>query len=196
MLQRYQSIFLLLAGACAALPFFLPAATTSGSANNSYLFSDSNFTLSDDSLLMVCFGLAALLWLADIFLFKNRIMQIRLSTISLLLVVVGSAYGAYLFSQDSGQAQAASAPRGADGIARCGTGSRIRRRICRSVKRRWECGWQQSHRARSCGRRIGAALPRGLSGRHISRYPARSRRGRPALGLRLHGPPVSLTIYI
>lgn len=105
MLQRIQSIFLLLAGVCAILPYSLPVATTETNSAESYLFADGSFTSGDDTLLLVCFGLAALLWLADIFLYQNRILQIRLSTLALLLVVIGGGYGGFLLGQDSAEAQ-------------------------------------------------------------------------------------------
>ena len=107
MLQRIQTIFLLLAGVCAILPFSLPAATTATNSAESYLFADGRFTLGDDTLLLICFGLAALIWLVNIFMFKNRIMQIRLSTLAILLVVIGGGYGGFLLGQDSAQAQMA-----------------------------------------------------------------------------------------
>ncbi|MEM8584056.1 MAG: DUF4293 domain-containing protein [Bacteroidota bacterium] len=106
MLQRIQSIYLLLAAVAAGLLYVLPAAQTAVEAEASYLFSDTRFTLDDDVILLSCFGLAALLWGMGIFLFRNRHLQVRLSTIALLLVVGGSAYGVYLFTQDAAQTSA------------------------------------------------------------------------------------------
>ncbi|MEL6391133.1 MAG: DUF4293 domain-containing protein [Bacteroidota bacterium] len=106
MLQRIQSIYLLLAAVAAGLLYVLPAAQTAVAAEASYLFSDSRFTLADDVVLLACFGLAALLWAMGIFLFRNRQLQVKLSTIALLLVIGGSAYGAYLFTQDAAQTSA------------------------------------------------------------------------------------------
>lgn len=106
MIQRIQSIFLFLSAAASLSLFGVPLATTDAPEATSNLFADSQYTLSDDPILMGFFGLAAALLLVGIFLFRNRILQIRLSWLSIALLLGGLGYGFYLLSADSAQADA------------------------------------------------------------------------------------------
>lgn len=100
MIQRIQSIFLLLgAGSCFGL-FGADAAETPAPVSDSQLFADAQFTLFDDPVLLALFGLAGVLLLITIFLFNNRKLQMKLSLASVVLVVVGAAYGAFRFFSD------------------------------------------------------------------------------------------------
>lgn len=106
MIQRIQSIFLFLAaGACFGL-FGTDAADTAAPVAASELFADGSFTIFDDPILIGIFTLAGVLFLADIFLFRNRKLQITLSRVALFLVGLGVGYGAFSWYNDPAGAQA------------------------------------------------------------------------------------------
>lgn len=103
MIQRIQSLFLLLAsGSCFSL-FGLPVSDTDTAQAGSNLFADREFTLFDSPVLLGLFGLAGALLLLGIFLFRNRKLQMNLSWLSIALVVGGLGFGFFLLSQDSAQ---------------------------------------------------------------------------------------------
>ena len=87
MIQRIQSIFLLLASGSLFSLFGVPFAS-SNQADTS-LFADKVYNIFDNPILMGMTITAGLVALINIFLFKNRSLQIRLDylviTISLLL---------------------------------------------------------------------------------------------------------------
>ena len=106
MIQRIQSVFLFLAaGACFGL-FGTDAADTDAPVASSEVFADGSFTVFDDPVLIGVFALAGVLFLADIFLFRNRNLQIALSRVGLFLVGIGVGYGGYLWYTDSAGASA------------------------------------------------------------------------------------------
>lgn len=90
MIQRIQSIFLLLASLSLLALFVIPFAT-SATADTS-LFADKVFDVFDNPILMVVVGLGGVLALVNIFLFKNRPLQMRLDylviTLSILLPII------------------------------------------------------------------------------------------------------------
>jgi hypothetical protein len=101
MIQRLQSIFLLFAsGSCFGL-FGTDAADSDVKLDNSILFSDASYNVFDDLVLMGTFGLAGVVFLADIFLFRNRPLQMKLSMLAVALTVTGVAYGAFLYFTDT-----------------------------------------------------------------------------------------------
>jgi|AntRauTorckE5430_2_1112549.scaffolds.fasta_scaffold00446_12 hypothetical protein len=101
MIQRLQSIFLLFAsGSCFGL-FGTDAADSDVTLDNSILFSDASYNVFDDPVLMGIFGLAGVVFLADIFLFRNRPLQMKLSMLAVALTVTGVAYGAFLYFTDT-----------------------------------------------------------------------------------------------
>jgi LPXTG-motif cell wall-anchored protein len=103
MIQRIQSIFLLLgSGACFSL-FGLPVADTETVQPESALFADQKFTLLDNPILMILIGLAGLLLLGGIFLYKNRKLQSTLSKLSIAMITGGIGLGFYLLSTDTAQ---------------------------------------------------------------------------------------------
>lgn len=103
MIQRIQSIFLLLAsGACFSL-FGLPVADTETVQPESALFADQEFTLLDNPILMILIGLAGLLLLGGIFLYKNRKLQATLSKLSIAIITGGIGLGFYELSTDVAQ---------------------------------------------------------------------------------------------
>lgn len=108
MIQRLQSIFLLLAsGSCFGL-FGTDAADTAAPVIDSRLFADGSFNVYDDPILLGLFGLAGLIFLADIFLFKNRNLQKTMSRVGILAVIAGVGYGIYTWYLD--QASTGSTP--------------------------------------------------------------------------------------
>lgn len=101
MIQRIQSILLLLAGGGAFSLFGLPLATTPTASDASVLFADAAFRIQDNLVLMGAFGVAGAILLATIFLFNNRKLQMTLTKVSLLLLVVGVGAAAYFFTTDA-----------------------------------------------------------------------------------------------
>jgi len=85
MIQRIQSIFLALSAACFGSLFGFPFA--SSSATNNGVFSDQLYNLHDHTIFLVLTGLGVALSLAAIFLFKNRVLQIRLVIFSIIAYV-------------------------------------------------------------------------------------------------------------
>jgi hypothetical protein len=75
MIQRIQSVFLLLAATCMSflfLPSFDYAASSDAQIMTTPLFKDSVFNTFDNIALMVMTGITSLLIFINIFLFKNR----------------------------------------------------------------------------------------------------------------------------
>lgn len=85
MIQRIQSIFLLLAGIAFFALFGLPLASSNVKAG---FFADTIFNVQDHVALMVLAALGGILSIATIFLFKNRPLQIKLGY---LIIVLGIA---------------------------------------------------------------------------------------------------------
>lgn len=75
MIQRIQSIYLLLASACSATVYAFPFASTAQGQADSTLFADMHFNVFDSTSLMTLFGVVAFLALSAIFLFNNRKLQ-------------------------------------------------------------------------------------------------------------------------
>ncbi|MEO0732945.1 MAG: DUF4293 domain-containing protein [Bacteroidota bacterium] len=83
MLQRIQSIFLLLgAGSCFGL-FATDLADTPTAVSDSDLFADASFNLFDNPFLLGITVLAGLVLLAAIFLFRNRKLQMNIVLLGL-----------------------------------------------------------------------------------------------------------------
>lgn len=100
MIQRIQSIFLLLAAAAAFALFALPFANTATSVASSALFSDQIFNIQDDLILIILFCLAGGLAFISIFLFKNRKTQLMIGRFAIIANVIGLVYAVILFMQD------------------------------------------------------------------------------------------------
>jgi len=98
MIQRIQSIFLLLASVGAFGVFAAPFATTQEAAQGT-VFADTVFNVQDHIGLIVLFALAGLLALVSIFLFKNRKLQMRLTIFTFIVNLAAVALGAYFFIQ-------------------------------------------------------------------------------------------------
>lgn len=102
MIQRLQSIFLLLAsGSVASLfsPVMALGKVVHGQAAAPSPLADGQFTISDDMSLMSIAGIAAAVFFVAIFLFKNRSLQATVTQIGNLLSGGLLAYGYYLFSK-------------------------------------------------------------------------------------------------
>lgn len=86
MIQRQQTLWLLLASTAALLSFMFPFVTgkiiDKGVEIDKVLKADSNF------LLLICTGASLILSTAIIFLYKDRKLQMRLSLAGLLLAVI------------------------------------------------------------------------------------------------------------
>jgi O-antigen/teichoic acid export membrane protein len=86
MIQRRQTIWLLLATVAALMCFLYPFATGKGIKNaletDRMVRADSNF------LLLICTGASMLFSAAIIFLYKDRKLQMKLSVAGLLLAVI------------------------------------------------------------------------------------------------------------
>lgn len=86
MLQRQQTLWLLLSTACALLSYWLPFFSGTKNVNNvvekALLDGSSSFSL------MVLTGLSAALSLFTVFLFKNRKLQVRLCLTGIALSVI------------------------------------------------------------------------------------------------------------
>ncbi len=102
MIQRIQSIYLLLAAAAAFLLFTLPFAQTDN-ATAMGIFQDNFYTIFDNIALLVFFAGAGVMALIAIFLFKNRPLQRRIALLSLFLIVAGTGTAVFLFFQNQSE---------------------------------------------------------------------------------------------
>lgn len=101
MIQRIQSIYLFFAAVAGFGVLALPLANTAQMVATSSLFSDSAFTVSDNIGILVLFALAGTLAIATIFLFKNRLLQLKIGKLALGADILGVLLAAVLFWQDS-----------------------------------------------------------------------------------------------
>ena len=101
MIQRIQTIFLLLAAVAFGLLFVFPFASSSTSAGE--LFGDGLYNLNDHVILLVLGVLGAVVSLANIFLFKNRPLQGRLSYLIVVFAVLIAFVAAFFFMGESEQ---------------------------------------------------------------------------------------------
>jgi peptidoglycan/LPS O-acetylase OafA/YrhL len=99
MIQRIQSIFLLLA-ALAFLSLFKFPFAVSDMANSGYL-ADKDFDIYDNPALLLLAGLGALIALVAIFLYKNRPLQIRLSYLTIIMGVLILIVASVLFYNEA-----------------------------------------------------------------------------------------------
>jgi peptidoglycan/LPS O-acetylase OafA/YrhL len=101
MIQRIQSIFLLLGGGAFLSLLGLPLATTPKPIVASAYFADAAYTIEDNLGLTVLFVAAGALALIGIFLFKNRQLQMRLTIFSAIAAIVGIVLAILFFLQNS-----------------------------------------------------------------------------------------------
>lgn len=95
MIQRIQSIFLLLVALAFIALFQFPFAV-SDIANAGFLM-DKDFDVYDNPVLMILAGLGAVVAIIAIFLFKNRPLQIRLTYITIIVGILLLVVAVVLF---------------------------------------------------------------------------------------------------
>ncbi len=86
MIQRIQSIFLLLSGVSFFSLFGVPFATSTVAIPK--LLSDMIYNVQDSPILMVLCGLGGLLSIAAIFLFNNRPLQLKMSYLAIVVSIL------------------------------------------------------------------------------------------------------------
>lgn len=101
MIQRIQSIFLLLAAFVFGAMFMAPLAT-SDTATAQFL-ADKVYDVMDHPVLMGLSGLGALLALVSIFQFRNRKLQLRMGYIVIALAILLPLSSFLLFTGESAQ---------------------------------------------------------------------------------------------
>lgn len=85
MIQRIQSVFLLLAAVSFGILFVLPMASSNEKATD--FFSDQVFTITDHPVLLILTLTGILVALIAIFLYSNRSLQVKLGYLVLLLAI-------------------------------------------------------------------------------------------------------------
>ena len=100
MIQRIQTLFLLLAGGLVFALLGVPFAATPAPVSASALFSDGNYAISDSPALLGFYLLGGALALGSIFLFKNRKLQIKLGIFAFIAILLGLVLTVRLFIQD------------------------------------------------------------------------------------------------
>ena len=100
MIQRIQTIFLLLAAVAQGILAILPFAKSSKAIQASNLFADQVYNIFDNVGILAWFGVALILFLIAIFLFKNRKLQMRLSTFGMISIFAGLGMGILFWFQD------------------------------------------------------------------------------------------------
>lgn len=88
MIQRIQSIFLLLAAACAFCLFAFPFGTTDTAVSDS-IYSDSVYNIQDSVALLALFCVAGGLAFVSIFLFNNRKTQLLVGRLAMVANIIG-----------------------------------------------------------------------------------------------------------
>lgn len=101
MIQRIQSLFLLIVGLSFLGHFLWPLATSNISGGK--FLADKVFDINDHVVLLGLAILGAALALINIFLFKNRPLQIRLGYILIILGILFPIVGVFSFMNDTAQ---------------------------------------------------------------------------------------------
>lgn len=96
MIQRIQSIYLLLAAIASSTLFALPFATAPAQPEG--ILQDGAFDISDHLGLMILTALIAVVALGTIFLYKNRVLQMNLGKLNIVLLVALLVFAAYLYN--------------------------------------------------------------------------------------------------
>ena len=99
MIQRIQSIFLLIAGGGFFSLFKFPFAKTNETV--APLFEDQLYTIQDNPILLGVCILGGILSIATIFLFNNRILQKRISLLGALVGLILAGFAIYLMTSVS-----------------------------------------------------------------------------------------------
>lgn len=101
MIQRIQSILLLLAAIAVLALYQLPFGSSNQAIEASNLFNDRIFNLQDHIGLLILFTLAGLIAIIAIFMFRNRPLQLTLGRASIISNIIGIILGIVVFMQDS-----------------------------------------------------------------------------------------------
>ncbi len=89
MIQRIQSIFLVLAAACAFCLFAFPFGTTESPVADNTIYADGVYNIHDSVALLALFCVAGGLAFISIFLFKNRKTQLLLGRLAIIANIIG-----------------------------------------------------------------------------------------------------------
>ena len=103
MIQRIQTVFLLLAGISIGLLFLNSisfASTTSEDSVANSSFSDGFFSLQDHVILIVLVGIGLLLFLGGVALFKNRPLQMKVTRLGIVATILVFILAVILFIID------------------------------------------------------------------------------------------------
>ncbi len=95
-IQRVQSIYLLIAAITGSALFGLPFATAP--AQQEGMLVDGAFAVNDHIGLIVLTAIVIFLSLATIFLYNNRVLQMNLGKLNIIVLIGLLAYAGYLFS--------------------------------------------------------------------------------------------------
>lgn len=99
MIQRIQSIFLLLGASASFSTLAIPFANAEEQVT-SPIFADQVYNVQDNIVLLILFAVAGALAVASIFLYSNRTVQMRLAIIALLVNLAGLTFAViYLLQQ-------------------------------------------------------------------------------------------------
>ena len=101
MIQRIQTIFLAVGGGLLLSVLGLPFATTPSAVTGSAFFADATYSAQDHPALLALFGLGGLLAIVGVFLFRNRLLQMRLTIFSAIAAILAIALTVLLFLQES-----------------------------------------------------------------------------------------------
>ncbi|MEK0420972.1 MAG: hypothetical protein RLZZ161_823 [Bacteroidota bacterium] len=100
MIQRIQSVYLLLAALAATAVFKLPFASVIQAENQSVLFNDGTFGVYDNVALQAVFAAVIIMAVLCILSYKNRKFQIKLSMWGALTSVLSIVLLIAFFTQD------------------------------------------------------------------------------------------------
>ena len=98
MLQRIQTIFLLLCVASFGLLYAFPFAASDQPGKE--VMADSLYTIEDHIILLILAGLGALIAVVSIFRFKHRPQQIRLNYLVVAIAIIFLLAGGWFFYQE------------------------------------------------------------------------------------------------
>ncbi len=101
MIQRIQSVYLLLAALASGGVFVFPFASSVTPVAESKLFNDGVFAVREFIGIAPLFGAAMMLSFIAIFLYSNRTMQKVMIAVCLMLVIIASLLMGYNFASDS-----------------------------------------------------------------------------------------------
>jgi hypothetical protein len=116
MIQRIQSIYLLLAGGAALALFALAFVNVSGDTASIAAFSDGDFDINDNTALMVLAIVAGVVAILNIFLFNNRKLQAKIGSLVILLIVILAGLAGFFLYQTMGSANVEVAPNAGFGM--------------------------------------------------------------------------------